>query len=252
MSSRAWVAAGEACGSSSVPRPRQPVSSGARTQDANRFRSATRCRRRRRGPGGDDQLLPGRVHQIEPRAGTIAFIGVRALIFFSTATSSASCSAASRRRVFPARSRGRTEARSPWPAPGDVPLGLSRVSSASSRCSRLTVWWTRRVGRPAAATPRARRRRTAPAANATTRPSEGVALAVVAGVGTLGWHVDHLLAVGQQPLRQRATGAVAALDRPGPLRPSGHVTAHRGVARFVRTDQHLLVESTTSIVTRLG
>ncbi|HYJ67774.1 MAG TPA: hypothetical protein VEX15_08935 [Nocardioidaceae bacterium] len=34
---------------------------------------------------------------------------VMVLIFFSTATSSASCSAASWRRVFPARSRGRTE-----------------------------------------------------------------------------------------------------------------------------------------------
>jgi hypothetical protein len=36
---------------------------------------------------------------------------VNALVFLSTTTRSASCSAASRRRVLPARSRGRTDAR---------------------------------------------------------------------------------------------------------------------------------------------
>jgi hypothetical protein len=51
----------------------------------------------------------------------------------------------------------------------------------------------------------------------------GVGLAVVTGVEQpgpcreLGRHVNHGLAVGQQTLRQRATGTVAALDRPHPV-----------------------------------
>jgi hypothetical protein len=83
-------------------------------QEANRFRSANRetsptsarIRAATTGP------TLGRSINLEPRARTIALSSlVRALIFFSTATSSASCSTASRRRVFPARSRGRTPAR---------------------------------------------------------------------------------------------------------------------------------------------
>ena len=51
---------------------------------------------------------------MEPGARTIALSSlVSFLIFLSTATSSASCSSASRRLVLPARSRGRTEARIP-------------------------------------------------------------------------------------------------------------------------------------------
>jgi hypothetical protein len=69
-----------------------------------------------------------------------------------------------------------------------------------------------------------------------------VGLAVVPGIeqpgagGELGGHVDHLLTVGQQPLRQRPAGAVAALDRPHPLRPTGDVLAHRGIAGLVGTE----------------
>ena len=51
--------------------------------------------------------------------------------------------------------------------------------------------------------------------------------------GDLGWHVDHLLAVCQQPLRQGTAGAVTALDRPNPLRPGRDVFAHHGVAGLV-------------------
>ena len=53
----------------------------------------------------------------------------------------------------------------------------------------------------------------------------GVGLAVVAGVEEpdpgreLGRHIDDVLAVLEQPLRQRPAGAVGALDRPDPLRP---------------------------------
>jgi hypothetical protein len=68
----------------------------------------------------------------------------------------------------------------------------------------------------------------------------GVGLAVVTGVEQprpgreLRGHVDHhLLTVGEQPLGQRAAGAGAALDRPGPLRPGRHVLAHSGVADLV-------------------
>ena len=64
----------------------------------------------------------------------------------------------------------------------------------------------------------------------------GVGLAVVAGVeqpdpgGELRRDVDDLLAVLEEPLRQRPAGTVAALDRPDPLRPGLDVLAHRGVA----------------------
>ena len=67
----------------------------------------------------------------------------------------------------------------------------------------------------------------------------GVGLAVVAGVeepdpgGELRWHVDHLLAVLEQTLREGTAGAVASLNRPDPLRPSLGVAAHRGVAGTV-------------------
>jgi hypothetical protein len=61
----------------------------------------------------------------------------------------------------------------------------------------------------------------------------GVGYAVVAGVeqsnpsSEIGWAVDDVLAVLEQSLRQRPTGAVAALDRPNPddhaLRAVAHV-----------------------------
>jgi hypothetical protein len=66
-----------------------------------------------------------------------------------------------------------------------------------------------------------------------------VGLAVVAGVeqprpgAELGRHVDHVLPVGEQSLRQRPAGATAAFDRPDPVRPGRNVLAHRGVARLV-------------------
>jgi hypothetical protein len=66
-----------------------------------------------------------------------------------------------------------------------------------------------------------------------------VGLAIVSGVEQpcsgrqLRGHVDYVLAIGEQPLGQRAPGAVAALDRPDPIGPGGHVLAHRGVAGLV-------------------
>jgi len=67
----------------------------------------------------------------------------------------------------------------------------------------------------------------------------GVGLAVVPGVEQpgsgrqLGRHVHDVFAVGQEPLRQRPAGAVAAFDRPDPLRPGLDVLAHRGVPDLV-------------------
>ena len=63
-------------------------------------------------PCRDDRPDSGQVHQ---RSATDQHNGLQllgdGLDLFSTTTSSASCSAASRRRVFPARSRGHTEER---------------------------------------------------------------------------------------------------------------------------------------------
>jgi len=78
-----------------------------------------------------------------------------------------------------------------------------------------------------------------------------VGLAVVAGVeqsrprGQLCGHVDNMLAVGQQALRQRATGTVAALHRPNPVWPPRDMLEHRGIAGLVGAEparrQHRLV-----------
>ena len=46
----------------------------------------------------------------------------------------------------------------------------------------------------------------------------------------LGRHVHDVLAVGEEPVRDVPTDALAALDRPHPLRPRRHVLEHRGVA----------------------
>lgn len=67
----------------------------------------------------------------------------------------------------------------------------------------------------------------------------GVGLAVMPSVQQprpsrqLRRHVHNVLTVGQQPLRQRPTGAVAALHRPHPFPVPGDVPAHRGVAGLV-------------------
>jgi len=66
-----------------------------------------------------------------------------------------------------------------------------------------------------------------------------VGLAVVAGVEQpdpgrqLGRDVNNVLAGLDQPLGQRSTGAVGALDRPDPVRPGLHVGQHRGVPALI-------------------
>ena len=159
------------------------------------------------------------------------------LIFASTATSSASSSAAIRRRVLPAMSRGRTDGEHRLGLTGgDVLLRLPRKQFGQQRLEpvdgldpppgqrfaavgehpqrlELTVELQHPQGRGADRDDRDRVR------------VAGVGLAVVAGVeqpdpgGELGRDVDDLLAVLEEPLRQRPAGAVAALDRPDPLRP---------------------------------
>jgi hypothetical protein len=79
----------------------------------------------------------------------------------------------------------------------------------------------------------------------------GIGLPVVAGVKQpgpcreLGRHIDDMFTVGQQPLRQRPARAVAALDRPHPVRPWRYGLAHRGVPSLVGPEpasrQHGLV-----------
>lgn len=67
----------------------------------------------------------------------------------------------------------------------------------------------------------------------------GVGLAALAGgedpgpCRELRRHVDDLLAVGQQSHRDVPANAVAALDRPDPVRPADHRGQHRAVARGV-------------------
>ena len=106
-------------------------------QDANRLRSANlatspvsaKVRAATTGPN------PGRSINLEPEANTISFSSrVRALIFFSTAASSTICSAASRRRVLPATSRGLPVAsiRLAWA----VVMSLFDYSGTSSDSSR--------------------------------------------------------------------------------------------------------------------
>ena len=57
----------------------------------------------------------------------------------------------------------------------------------------------------------------------------GVGLAVVAGVeesdsgSQLGWDVDDPFAVFEEPLPERSSGPVAALDRPDPFGPGSGV-----------------------------
>jgi hypothetical protein len=78
----------------------------------------------------------------------------------------------------------------------------------------------------------------------------GFGLPAVAGVehpcpgGELGGHVDHVFPVGQESLRQRPAGAVAALDRPRPIRPRRDMFApaaeptgdHARTVRYLRPD----------------
>lgn len=47
--------------------------------------------------------------------------------------------------------------------------------------------------------------------------------------GELGWHVDDLLAGGDESLGQWTTGAVGSLDGPESVGPLLHVPLHRGV-----------------------
>jgi len=58
-------------------------------------------------------------------------------------------------------------------------------------------------------------------------------------------HVDDLLAIVEQPQRDVAADAAAALDRPDPVRPPPQVLEHRPVAGHVGAEpaatQHLLV-----------
>lgn len=67
----------------------------------------------------------------------------------------------------------------------------------------------------------------------------GVGLAVVAGVEEpdpgceLGWHVDDVFTVFEEPLCGRTPGPVASFDGPDPVHPGLRVAPHRCVAGAV-------------------
>ena len=119
------------------------------------------------------------------------------------------------------------------------------VSSARSRCSRLTIW-IRRLGQlltlvdqhpqhlqllvvrqhPQALV------RTATTATACASWASVLRLWPVSNNRTraeLRWHVDPVLAIGEQPLRQGPAGAVAAFHRPG---ARGHVRTYVRIAVY--------------------
>ena len=173
------------------------------------------------------------------------------LIFASTAISSASSSAAMRRRVLPAMSRGRTDGEHLLGLPGgDVPLRLAWQEFGQQRLESAHGLDPATGERLAAVGQHPHRLELAVdlehpqvrGADGDDRDRvgvEGVGLAVVAGVeepdpgGELGRHVDDVLAGLEQPLGERTSGTVGALDRPDPVRPGLGVGPHRRVAGLV-------------------
>ena len=225
-------------------RSRTRTGCGRRTGRCRRRRPRSGPRRRVRHRAGPSAVSRG------PATRTLSS-AVAFFIFASTATRSASSSAAIRRRVLPAMSRGRTVARIALACRAVRSfLAWPGTSSASSRCSRLTVWTRSRVSssRRSAQHPQ-RLELTVAAQHPQRRGADrddrdrvgvaGIGLAVVAGVeephpgSELGRHVHDVLAGLEEPLRQRPAGAVASLDRPDPLRPVLRIGPHRGVAGLV-------------------
>src|SRR5215213_3519974 len=179
----------------------------------------------------------------DPRALTAAASSlVRVLSRASVATTSATSSTAIRRVVFPTRDLGFTLASSffalvavrSFPAPPGI-------SSVSSRCNRLTVCTRRAESSSRRST--SSRSATSSSSEASTRRSgvrsavAAIAWASVASVlralpvshprSQLRRNIDDRLPVGEQPLRQRPTHSLRALDRPPvawPLPP--HVAEH--------------------------
>ena len=135
-------------------------------------------------------------------------------------------------------------------AGGDVPGSTvpEPVPTTAGAPGSHTGSWpgsARPDGRPATAAPRAHvvgqhpKSRGAPRNYRDCVRVVRVGLAVVTSVqrprprGKLGWDIDDVLPVGQQPPRQRTPGAVAELHRPHPVRVAGHVLSHRRVAGLV-------------------
>ena len=159
------------------------------------------------------------------------------LILASTATSSASSSAAMRRRVFPAMSRGRTDGEHGLGLTGgEVAFRLSwqefceqRLESVDGLDPPAGQCFTA-VGEHPQRLELAVELQHPQGRGAHRNGSDrvgvvGVGLAVVAGVeepdpgGELRRDVDDLLAVLEESLRERAAGTVASFDRPDPVRP---------------------------------
>jgi hypothetical protein len=156
-------------------------------------------------------------------------------------------SAATRRRVLPAASRGRTLASSALAWAADraffAPPGISSPSSRCSEGDHLGVVLAQGPP-PVSQDPQHRELRiTGDGAQPLHAGSGqrdrvrvgGVGLAALPGGehpragGQLGRHVHHLFTIGQKPVRQVPADALASLDRPHPLRPAPGLRQHRRI-----------------------
>ena len=222
------------CSPEDASRGAVPVQEANRLRSANRVTSPTSARILAATTGP----TPWRSIRCEPRASTMALSSAVAfLILASTAISSASSSAAMRRRVLPAMSRGRTRGEHRLGlAGGDVAFGLPRkefcqqrlesvdgLDPAPGECFAAVGEHPQRLELPVELQH--------PQGLGADRDGRdrvgivGVGLAVVAGVEEpdpgreLRGDVDDLFAVFEESLRERSAGTVAALDRPDPVGP---------------------------------
>jgi hypothetical protein len=185
------------------------------------------------------------------------------LIFFSTATRSVSCSAASRRRGLPGQIPGTGGGEDRLGLQdGDVLVCLSGSELGQQTLQPVHCLHSLPSELLAAVSEHPQRLELDvigqhPQVLGADRHHRNsvrivcVGLSVVPGVEQprpsrqLGRHIDHLFTVREQLLRQRPARAVAAFDSPHPFRPSRHRLPHRGVAGLVRAEpargQHDLV-----------
>ena len=211
-----------------------PVQEAKWPRLGNRATSPTSARMRA-APAGP---MPWISISCEPLARTAALSSAFiALSLASRRSMSASSSAAIRRRVLPARSRGRTVASSAWYWAADFFTGAPPgTSSRNSRCIRFSACArardsSSRRSHSSRSTVRSGSMRQLTQALVAQRDHDDrvrisrVGLAALTGVehprpgSELGRHIQHPLPAGQQPLRQRPPDPVRALHRPDPVRP---------------------------------
>ena len=206
--------------------------------------SGRRTGRRRRCRPGCGRRRPVRrrqLHQGGAGGRTISLSSlVRALIFVSTATSSATCSAASRRRVLPTTSRGRTVARIvlAWPVVMSFLPCPERVRPGAGAAGWLPgpgSCSARLGGRPASATPPARcrgstRRPAVRTATTATACASWASVLRLRPVSSSRARADSF--AGTSTTCSPSASSRCANGRPAPLLPS---TAHARSASRRRT-----------------